>query len=719
MARRIVHVDDWLPAQEAMLGDHRDSFTAGSAHRRASFVPASHDQSFRRLSLSLPWRRPKPALFARAEMQNRSQDSQHNDVVAVEDAQDTHEPSDGSGNGQGSGSSGSLRGMLHRASLSLKGMVHRRPCQATKDSFNDKHASPARPTTPYSTWRRLRHAASSRHVRSVYGLDFSKDSPHISQRLPRPSNIPVPAKGREPPIIPTHTGAAAKASAAMQNEFFARQSVQKRWLYAPSSEDGNDRESGIGIVVTVPRIQVDETDDNSALAQDASISRLDFISLLPAELAIHVLAFLDANALAKVGCVSRRWNAVVRNKHIWRESCLRETTATYATGGPVPPGIGLGIPSVTPGMDWKRVYRAKHELSQRWKGGKARPVYLNGHLDSIYCLQFDEYKIVSGSRDKTIRVWDMHTLECRLIIGPPEVVYKANLLCDDKGNATHYASGSDSRRTAQSTPTVASFAEHHKASILCLQYDDKILVTGSSDASCIVYDMQAGYRPMRRLRHHTAAVLDLAFDDKHIVTCSKDISICVWDRETGNLLRQLRGHTGPVNAVQMRGNTIVSCSGDFRVKLWNVDTGKNIREFVGHTKGLACSQFSEDGRYVASAGNDKVIRIWDANTGECLREMQAHENLVRSLHIDSVSGRLISGSYDTDIKVWDMETGHQLLDFPRWHASWVLSAKSDYRRIVSTGQAPKILIMDFGAGVDGVELLERQAGADLDKRGFI
>src|SRR5699024_3574160 len=138
------------------------------------------------------------------------------------------------------------------------------------------------------------------------------------------------------------------------------------------------------------------------------------------------------------------------------------------------------------------------------------------------------------------------------------------------------------------------------------------------------------------------------------------------------------------------------CSGDFKVKLWNIDTGKNIREFEGHTKGLACSQFSEDGRYVASAGNDKTIRIWDANTGECIKEMRAHDNLVRSLHIDSVSGRLISGSYDTDIKVWDMATGRQMLDFPRWHASWVLSAKSDYRRIVSTGQDPKILIMDFG-----------------------
>jgi F-box and WD-40 domain protein 1/11 len=161
-----------------------------------------------------------------------------------------------------------------------------------------------------------------------------------------------------------------------------------------------------------------------------------------------------------------------------------------------------------------------------------------------------------------------------------------------------------------------------------------------------------------------------------------------------------------VEATPMRGNTIVSCSGDFKVKLWNIDTGKNIKELAGHTKGLACSQFSDDSRFIASAGNDKIIRIWDANTGLCLRSIAAHDNLVRSLHIDSISGRLVSGSYDQDIKVFDMNTGSLLLDFPKWHTSWVLGAKSDYRRIISTGQDPKILIMDFGMNIPGIEKLE-------------
>ena len=315
-------------------------------------------------------------------------------------------------------------------------------------------------------------------------------------------------------------------------------------------------------------------------------------------------------------------------------------------------------------------------------------------------------KIITGSRDRTIRVWDMRTYCCTLVIGPPDIVSNSFLMSGTDGNPQHYATMPDQTRKLACDPKAVTFDIHHNQSILCLQYDEDILVTGSSDSSCIVYDIKNGYTPIRRLEHHMAAVLDLAFDRRYIVTCSKDVTICVWDRETGIMLKQLRGHSGPVNAVQMRGNTIVSCSGDFRVKLWNIETGKCIREFTGHTKGLACSQFSDDSRFIASAGNDKLIRIWDANTGKCLQKISAHDNLVRSLHIDSVSGRLISGSYDQDIKVFDMESGDLLLDFPKWHASWVLGAKSDYRRIISTGQDPKILIMDFGFNIKGIELLE-------------
>ncbi|KAI1104200.1 WD40 repeat-like protein [Jackrogersella minutella] len=613
----------------------------------------------------------------------------------------------------GSTSNDSFKGRIRRASMSLKTMVlrERRGSESAADSE-------MRPKTSHShsPWHKLRQAASFRHPRTSYGSHGTLETIYSPLQAEFPS-LPVPGNGLEPPIIPWHTGAAAKAAAALQNESLGH--VRHYQELVSLAESQNDRESGIGITFTTSTSHVNGLQD-----EGPPIIRKDFVAELPSELAVQILSHLDAAQLATASKVSRFWHGMVQDQHVWRQSFLREKTNTYATSLPVQPGTSSGVPSIRPENDWQKIYRARQELDKRWKLGKqARAVFLYGHTDSVYCQQFDENKIITGSRDKTIRIWDMHTLQCRLIIGPPRAINDTSILFDQAGQPVHYALCPDDQQINPSVPVMVSFPIHHSASILCLQYDDDILVTGSSDSSCIIYSVRSGYRPVRRLKFHTAAVLDLAFDDKHIVTCSKDCSICVWDRATGALIKQLNGHTGPVNAVQLRGNTLVSCSGDFTVKLWNIESGRVIRELAGHTKGLACSQFSEDGRFVASAGSDKVIRIWDANTGECLREIQAHQSLVRSLHIDSISGRLISGSYDTDIKVFDMETGQQHLDFPGWHASWVLSAKCDYRRIVSTGQDAKILIMDFGADVPDIRMLESdrkpEVGCEIRNAGFI
>ncbi|KAI1854889.1 hypothetical protein JX266_001007 [Neoarthrinium moseri] len=711
--RPVFAAPEWTPAQRIMHDD-APSTSGASAYSHdtgaegvekdflepARPTTAHPFQRTRSFSTSMPWRRRPKSLHLAFE--DSSIPSEANEDAVEEPRHGQPEEINSS----------SLKGKFRRASLSLmKGIAHRRDRRSSEPGkSHDDH--PARPSTAHSAWNRLRQAASFRHSKMMYSARTGTLDTIYSPLESTFPSVPVPGYGFEPPIIPSHTGAAAKAAAAYQNEYLAMRQ-REEWL---AEHMQNDRESGIGISL----VNADDLESSATLVEDW-LSRVDFVSRLPSELAIQVLSHLDATHLTAAARVSKKWYSVAQDQQIWRQSFLREKTSTFATTEPIQPGTGFGVPALRPGNDWQKIYRARQELDQKWKEGTAtRPVYLNGHLDSIYCLQFDESKIITGSRDKTIRIWDMHTFQCRLVIGPPEVVNDTSVLFDASGQPVHYASVPEKERDHESVPATVSFPTHHKASILCLQYDDGILVTGSSDSTCIVYNLKSGYRPIRRLEHHTAAVLDLAFDDKHIVTCSKDITICVWDRATGALLKQLKGHTGPVNAVQLRGNSIVSCSGDFRVKLWNIDSGKVVREFEGHTKGLACSQFSEDGRYIASAGSDKVIRIWDARTGECIREMQAHESLVRSLHIDSVSGRLISGSYDTDIKVFDIATGDQLLDFPRWHASWVLSAKSDYRRIVSTGQDPKILIMDFGANVKDIGMLESAPQTDVARAaGFI
>ncbi|KAK6335313.1 hypothetical protein TWF718_010744 [Orbilia javanica] len=387
---------------------------------------------------------------------------------------------------------------------------------------------------------------------------------------------------------------------------------------------------------------------------------IDIMTVFPTEIVAQILSYLDHRSLLSCELVSRSWNSAAVSSHVWR----RTFEAEY----------GELKGSKRYGRDWKTIFEVKTTLSRRWLKGQVNSTYLRGHSDSVYCVQFDEEKIITGSRDRTIRVWDIATGQCLRIIG-----------------ASH------------DTRPGPNGLGYHKGSILCLQFDDRILVTGSSDHTCIVYSFP-DFEPVLSLPGHRMGVLDVCFDEFHIVSCSKDTTICIWERSTGLLLNRLRGHEGPVNAVQLRGNLVASASGDANIKLWDIENGSCIRTLSGHTRGLACIQLSEDRKTVVSGGNDQSIRVWDVNSGHLRYEIRdAHKSLVRSLYLDNRNGRIVSGSYDQSVRVWDLKEGKSLLNFPRWHGSWILAARADDRRIVSASQDAQVLVLDFSRGIRGVE----------------
>ena len=409
--------------------------------------------------------------------------------------------------------------------------------------------------------------------------------------------------------------------------------------------------------------------------------------------------------------VSHDWHESASSRHVWKDVFHAEFQDVSQRGTVVAgSGLGPGLGKAFSRQEWKSMWRARKALEQRWNDGYAAAIYLEGHTDSVYCVQFDEDKILTGSRDRTVRIWDARTYECIKVLGVPSR-NAGPAVPALPADMAHYgqrpfAKVFSSRSMVQPENTAPSRSMYHSGSILCLQYDDRTMITGSSDCSLIVWDVQAGYRPMRRLREHTAGVLDVCFDEKCIVSCSKDANVCVWDRHTGQLLRKLSGHRGPVNAVQMRGNLVVSASGDGIAKLWNLTSGLCVKEFPSKDRGMACVEFSPDARTILAGGNDQVIYQFDTSTGELVREMKGHDGLVRSLHLDSASGRVVSGSYDASVKAYDMRSGEAIVNFTKWTSSWILSAKADYRRIIATSQDSRAVIMDFGYQLPGIESLE-------------
>ncbi|EXJ70176.1 uncharacterized protein A1O5_06244 [Cladophialophora psammophila CBS 110553] len=557
-------------------------------------------------------------------------------------------------------------------------------------------------TGPKSRGRLLRYPSARRRP-SLPLLQF-----HTPPEVQADVDHPISARFRGHPVLSdlVYGGAEARASAAAQNELFHATRTPPLPPYEPPESEIDklepDAESGIGIVLDT-RVR-----RGSSPANVHVICR-DPASVLATELVESILSFLDVESLIRASLVSHKWHDLCQSQAVWRRIFLQEYGPNNES-----PGAGVhlaGLGKNKPGQDYRKLFEVRTLIDKRWRNGEAAAIYLNGHKDSVYCAQFDEQKIITGSRDNTIRVWDAHTYQCIRKLGPPNNPRERQSvqipLVEPEGVIPFFKA-----YVSSPAPPSPEIPLYHQASVLCLQYDDEILVTGSSDFSCLVWSIKEDYKPLFRLIGHHAGVLDVCIDKERIVTCSKDTTIKIWERSTGKLVKTLLGHRGPVNAVQVRGNFLASASGDGMSKLWRLEDGVCIKEFQSKDRGLACVEFSENGRTIFAGGNDRVIYEYDTVTGQRIRELKGHKDLVRSLHLDSANSRIISGSYDHSIKVWDAEKGESAEDgglkinFEGWSSSWILAAKSNYRKIVCTSQDARVVIIDFGYGIDGVELVE-------------
>ncbi|QSZ29610.1 hypothetical protein DSL72_004126 [Monilinia vaccinii-corymbosi] len=282
-------------------------------------------------------------------------------------------------------------------------------------------------------------------------------------------------------------------------------------------------------------------------------------------------------------------------------------------------------------LNWHYLYTQRRRLEANWEAGKSTSFQLphphypeEGHTECIYTIQHSDNALVSGSRDKTIRIWNLDTKRLAL---PP--------------------------------------LREHEGSVLCLQFDpdpeEDLIVSGSSDATVILWRFSTGKLIQRLKTAHRESVLNVKFDKRVLVTCSKDKTIKVFNRRpmsasivnntashqikdlgfeanpSGDTviaqpythIRTLQGHGAAVNAVQILGDEVVSASGDRTVKVWNWKKNTCIRTLLGHGKGIACVQY--DGRRIVSGSSDNEVKVFDKESGLEVASLRGHTNLVRTV----------------------------------------------------------------------------------------
>ncbi|KAK1064327.1 hypothetical protein LTR74_008804 [Friedmanniomyces endolithicus] len=333
---------------------------------------------------------------------------------------------------------------------------------------------------------------------------------------------------------------------------------------------------------------------------------------------------------------------------------------------------------------------------------------LVGHTNMICDVAFllDGMTVVSGSRDMTVRLWDIETgEEKQKLRGHTDVV-----LC--------VAVSSDSR-------TVAS---------------------GSWDQTVRLWDARTGIQK-QSFTGHSGAIYAIAFsaDGKTIASGSRDMTIRLWDSMMSEETQKLEGpedsgpkFDSPVTAmcVSRDGQMIASGSRNGTIRLWDVATGEETQEpITANARWITAVDLSPDPEILAFGLRDGAFglsdlhlgttRLWDADTGEEIDEvsdaMQRREDrAINSIKIspDSKTILLASRRDHATVRLWDVATEKVTQSFEMYstediekgilHEYLTAVALSPDSKIVATGSA--VQMVAFGPWDGMVRLWDAASG---------
>ncbi|MBD2345664.1 beta-propeller domain-containing protein [Anabaena subtropica] len=305
--------------------------------------------------------------------------------------------------------------------------------------------------------------------------------------------------------------------------------------------------------------------------------------------------------------------------------------------------------------------RGADKSLQKWK-------YLHtfkGHLGAINALaiSLNGQTLVSGSNDKTLKLWDLRTLQL-LYSSPPSQSAITSLAISTDGKTIIAGSQGGTLRT-WNLPTrelAGNPTKLHKGAINCVAINPncQTVVTCGSDRTLkvidlftknIIHNLSAGKTPIK--------AISISPDKQTLVTASEAGTIKTWNLTTGKLIYSLaQAHESSINTVTFIANslTFITGSSNKTIKIWTINSAKKIELLHTLDRGktpVKCLVIYPDGRTLISGSEGGVIKFWDLETQELLHTLlEVHLSSINCLAISSDSQNFVTGSEGGNIKVW-------------------------------------------------------------------
>ncbi|KAH6652713.1 WD40-repeat-containing domain protein [Truncatella angustata] len=237
--------------------------------------------------------------------------------------------------------------------------------------------------------------------------------------------------------------------------------------------------------------------------------------------------------------------------------------------------------------------------------------------------------------------------------------------------------------------------------------DTRSLVSGGSDASVKLWDLEACGNPSRGYTYNPTASIKRGekghkygitsisfypFDAAAFLSTSYDQTLKLWSTETasvsGSFALGSKVYTHAISPIAE--HLLVACGTQHpAVRLVDLRSGSNVQSLAGHTHAVLATAWSPRHEHVLASGSvDGTVRIWDIRRAGGVIGMldkedslglyyngllgsdghvrtrlsaRAHSGPVNSLAWTDDGNYIVSAAHDRRIRVWDAATGANTL----------------------------------------------------------
>ena len=475
--------------------------------------------------------------------------------------------------------------------------------------------------------------------------------------------------------------------------------------------------------------------------------RIDFLTALPPEIAFKVLCYLDTASLCKAAQVSGRWRSFADDDVVWHRMCEQHIDRKCTK-------CGWGLPL----LERKRLRATKRQIQLRatsrglnqWSPS-ATPTpesvedarKTEGSATEVTPTVLNERGLTANAGLKRASPeYDAQHIEAA---AKRQCADSAQLECDSSSFSRHSRPWKDVYRDRFKVGTNWKYGrcsikvfKGHSNGVMCLQFDENILATGSYDATVKIWDIESG-KELRTLVGHESGVRALQFDETKLISGSIDRSLKCWNWRTGECISTYTGHSGGVICLHFESSILASGSMDKTIKVWDFEE-KSTFLLRGHTDWVNAITVRSSSHTLFSASDDCTVRLWDLSTKVCLRVFEGHVGQVQQVvplpvefdleepEENSESGNchhgtesldticamqststnfqgerlsppryMLTGALDSTIRLWNVTTGDCLRTF-FGHVEGIWALAADTLRIVSGAEDRMVKIWDAKTG---------------------